>query len=84
MFTCFYKKLSIFINIITGDEDIVTILIEYGYSPFLSSFKGRNAVHAAAYHGHINLLKLFFEGEVTKKMINNSGGVKKCVNIMTK
>lgn len=47
------------------------------------SYKGRNSVHAAAYHGHLHLLKLFFESEITKTLLKHVGGIKKAVNLMT-
>ena len=68
---------------IMGREDLIISLIHYNYSPFVLSYKGRNAVHAAAYHNHIALIRLFFESEITKKMINSIGGIQKAVNLMT-
>jgi ankyrin repeat protein len=52
---------------VMGREDIAISLIHYQYSPFVMSYKGRNSVHAAAFHNHLHLLRLFFESEITRK-----------------
>jgi ankyrin repeat protein len=48
---------------ILGREDLVSSLIQLNFSPFRASYKGRTAVHAASYKGHLHLLKLFFESD---------------------
>ncbi|CAD8137640.1 unnamed protein product [Paramecium pentaurelia] len=64
---------------VLGDLELVKPLLKQQFSPFAPSYKGRNAVHAAAYHGHDKLIELFFESENQNKKFN----VKKFVNIMT-
>lgn len=54
---------------IMGREDLVCSLINFNLSPFTRSYKGRNAVHAATFHGHLNLLKLFFENDFSKRYL---------------
>lgn len=51
---------------IIGRQDLVSSLISFNLSPFIRSYKGRNAVHAATFHGHLHLLKLFFESDFSK------------------
>lgn len=53
--------------------------MKYKFSPFKASYRGRNAVHAASYHGHLHLLKLFFEAEY----LADKKSIKKTVNLMT-
>jgi anoctamin-10 len=59
---------------VLGREDLVKPLLDKQFSPFTCSYKGRNAVHAAAYNGHMNLIKIFFA---------DKQNIKKLVNIMT-
>jgi anoctamin-10 len=68
---------------ILGREDLVFSLIQFNFSPFLVSYKGRNAVHAAAFHAHLHLLKLFFESDLSKRFLNRFGSIEKVVNLMT-
>lgn len=62
---------------ILGREDLATALLKFSFSPFLPSYRGRNAVHAAAYHGHLHLLKLYLEGDFVDKKVST----KKLVNL---
>lgn len=68
---------------ILGRQDLVLSLIQFNYSPFQLSYKGRNSVHAAAFHGHLHLLQLYFEADITKRQLNQIGGMQRAVNLMT-
>lgn len=50
-----YEKMGLrylFWASVLGNKDLVGSLLQFNFSPFEESYKGRNAIHAAAYHGH--------------------------------
>ncbi len=51
---------------VIGNKELICSLMNYNLSPFVRSYKGRNAVHSATYHGHLHLLKIYFESEASK------------------
>jgi ankyrin repeat protein len=68
---------------VIGREDLVCSLMSFNLSPFTRSYKGRNAVHAATYQGNLNLLKIFFDNDISKRHVFQLGGITTAVNMMT-
>lgn len=78
-----YEKMGsryLFWASILGNVDLVESLLQFNFSPFEVSYKGRSAVHAATYNGHLPLLRLFFESDMT---INKRTSLDKAINMMT-
>ncbi|CAD8077580.1 unnamed protein product [Paramecium primaurelia] len=62
-----------------GRLDLVEPLINYRYSPFEPSYKGRNALHAAVYHNRKELVEYYLESEAVKEFRTEN-----VINRMTK
>ena len=62
-----------------GRLDLVVPLINFRYSPFEPSYKGRNALHAAVYHNRIELVEYYLESDAVKEFRTEN-----VINKMTK